>query len=581
MIFDDWTISLNHPTAGAHSAINTIAENLVFSGQKEEEQEFIRALLDIAFTFRGADYTYLKSIKDGVDSCEDTTITVTHSDYTWEGILPLLDAEYNDDLKEVTITPNVNDRYRCFNDRYEDTFSIFSATTALEVAFFQGEIERERINFLSLADIDTPPDPTNDPTDPNWQIYETEASYNELSEDWSGFVTYIRQVTTTTCSGGVPVAPAGAGWSLRVDDCSGSGTATYSKKAPLVLDPDERYVDETDERHIFYLVPGYDANADLALTMDNGRSLTQVLQVQANTCGLTVVSDLLNINPPGTAPSNDVYAQKANVADLIIFQRSDVKNPDASQNATKAEMTLKQILEGLTATLDVFWWIDGSDNLRIEHISAKSVALYLDLATTHADQLAGTGIFVSEQTDYPRRQQFSWDESYNHRDFEGQDITFANACAKDSEIIQAEWSTDVNSIYSTDQASNAGFVLVAAVQDGSDYYIPSEAGALTGEEIINGHLAWANLHPVYHTYERPFLSGRMNSGTVTFDSARRGDRQVVSVTGISISTFAGFVERLEDPTLDSGVSTTLGTGEVVAFEYDVANQTLTLTLLHA
>lgn len=581
LIFSDWTIELNHPTEGLHTASNTIAENLVFTGTKEDKQEFIRALLDVTFLFQGDDYDYIKAIKDGADPCEETTITVSTTGYSWEGLLPITNAKYNDDLKNVSIKPILNDRYRCFNDKWEDSFSIFGATTALEVSFFQGEIERERKNFLSLPDINTPPEPTNDPTDPNWQIFETEASYNVLSMDWSGFVTYVRQVTTTTCSMGSPVAPAGSGWSLRVDDCAGTGTATYSKKAPLVLDPNERYVDEDDEKHIFYIVPGYNATDEIALTMDNGRSLTQVLQSQLTPCGLTLVSDFLTVNEPGTAPSNDVYDQKANVANLIIFQRSDVKNPDAFQNATKAETTLKDIIESLVVTFDVFWWIDADDNFRIEHVSAKSTSEYLDLSSIYADELRGTNIYETSQGDYPRRQKYAWDESYNNRDFDGRDITYSNACSDGSETFQAKWSTDVNSIYSTDEASNAGFVLVAAVVDGSDYYIPSEEGVLTGEEIINGHLAWSNLHPTYHTYNRPFATGTMNGSAKTFDSVKKSTKQVVSVNRFSIADFAALVSRLENPTLDSAMTTPVGTGEVQSFSYDVKNQTLTLTLNHA
>lgn len=579
MIFDAWTISLNHPTAGAHVCNETFADNLVFDSSKEDPQQFMRTLLDQQFIFTGSDYIYLKAIEDGGDRCDEISLTVASGSFSRTYLISVVGAEFDEDLGQVQLKPRVDDRYQCILDNWEDKVSIFT-TPSTTVELYQGTIEVDERAITALPDINNPPPPSTDPTDPNWQVLILDASF--ALSTWAGTITYVRQTIDTTCSSGVPVAPVGTGWTLRVDDCGGSGTATYSKKVPLIRDPDEEYIGTSDRRRDYKLVPGYDVDTDTTTTIDNGRLLMRVLQNwYAATCSGNVVTDLFNWNAPSTAPSNDVYDQIDNVAELVILQRSDVKRASAFQNATQGNISPKEILEGLWTSLQAIWWVDDSGDLRIEHNSILGTGSAFDFTSTNAEQIAGTNIYESLQDDFPRNQLFTWDESYGQRDFSGDPLNYPNACSDGEETFPAPWSTDVGSILATpDVASDAGFVLMASIEVSGTYYLPTEAGAITGTELLNGHLAWANLQEVYHQHRRPFLAGVMNGSAHTFTSAKKGKAQEVSVI-MSLSDYETFLTALEDPTTSSEVTTGLGVGEVERATYDVKNQTLTLTLNHA
>lgn len=579
MIFEDWTISLSHPTAGVHVCNETFAANLVFSSTRDDEQLFFRTLLDQEFTFCGADFTYLNDIQNGADRCDPITLTVTKDTFSRSYIISLVGSDFDEDLEQVALKPRIDDRYQCILDNWEDQVNIFT-TPSTDVGLYQGTVEIDQVNIVALPDINNPPPPSNDPTDPNWQVLILDASF--ALSTWAGTITYVRQTVVTDCSGGVPVAPVGSGWTLRVDDCSATNTSTYSKEVPLISDPEEEYIGTSTRRRDYKLVPGFDADTETVTEIDNGRSLMLVLQNwYGSTCSGNVVTDLFNYNAPGTAPSNAVYDQAINVANLIVFQRSDVKNPDAFQNATQGNISPKDILEGLWNEFNAFWWIDDSNNLRIEHISILATSNAFDLTATHADEIKGTNKYGSIQDDFPRNQVFTHDEDYGLRDFEGDPLNYPNACSVGEDTFPVPWSTDVNSILSNPNvASNQGFVMVAAVEDSGDYYLPTEAGAITAAELLNGHLAWANLQAVYHQHRRPFLTGTMNNSSHTFTSARPGKEQIPVEVIYSLSDYETFLNTLENPLANSGVTTGLGLGEVDRADYDVKNQTLTLILLH-
>ena len=579
MILPDWTIQLSHPTAGGHAASNTIADNIIFVSSKEGKQQFFRTLVDQQLAFTGDDYDYLKAIEDGADRCDEITITFTNGAFSRSYLISVTGAKFNTDLSQVSLKPRIDDRNGCFLDSWDDKFSIFTTFPSIDVTTYQGEIEIVSIMFTNLADINTPPAPTTDATDTNWQVLSLDALFGLTT--WAGTIRYVRAIITTTCSLGVPVAPIGTGWTLRVDDCGGAGTAQYSKKVPLIRDPNQEYIATNIERNIYNVVPGYNEDSGTSIAIDNGRRLFLLMQNRyASECGGDVVSDLFTYNAPETNPTNAVYDQKSNVASLIIYQRSDVKRPNAFQDATQGEISMKEILEGLWSQHRAIWWIDASGDLRIEHESILDGSSAFDFTATHTEQIRGKNTYESLQDDFPRNQRTSFDESYGQQDFEGTALNYPNACSSGEEAEKMPWSTDVNMILATpDVASDAGFVMIAAILDGSDYYLPTEAGAITGKELLNGHLAISNLQEVYHQHRRPFISGLMHGGAHTFTSKKKSKAQEVSVI-MSLTDYATFLTAIENPEADSDVTTELGVGEVAAATYDTKNQTLAIQINH-
>lgn len=583
MIFDNWTIQINHPTAGLHTASNTIADNLVFSSTKNEEQRFFRTVQDQELRFIGADYEFLKAIDESGDRCEETTITFSSGTFSRTYLLSIVGAAFKNDLKEVILKPGVDDKYSCVVKSWEDEISIFDSPR-IEVSLYYGiEVELNSQSYSNIADfpgIITPaPPPTTDATDPAWILLTLDAT--ESSGFWSGNVTYARQKKVTDCVDGSPVAPPGNGWQLRTDDCAGSGTSTYTKTVPYVLDEEEEYINTDTRKRQYRKIPGYDLDELTGLDIDNGVSLMTVLSSWYNSkCGGVVVSDLFDFNAPGTAPSNDVYDQAENCANTLIFQISDIKRPDATENAKSGNITPKKILEGIWAQFQAIWWIDSDGDLRIEHNSILSTVSFMDLTSTHAEQIKGLNNYSSIQGDLPRNQTFDSSESYGHQDFTGTPLNYPNSCSEGADKYTTPWVTDMGSILvNPSLASDSGFVVVSALKDGSDYYVDTEEGEISGLQILNGAFSWANLQAVYHQHHRPFLTGVMNTRDHTFESAKKFKRQSLSII-MGLTDYLAFLVAIENPEADSGVTTQIGVGEVETARYDTKNQTLTLTLLH-
>lgn len=583
MIFDNWTIEIEHPSGGVHTASNTIADNLIFVSTKNDDQQFFRTLIDQTLTFIGPDYDYLKAIEAGPDKCEPITITFSTTDFSRTYLLSLVGTRFNDDLKEISLKPRIDDKYSCVLDSWEDEISIFGNDRIAVQTYYDVEIELNTQSYSGISDfpgivLPAPP-PTVDALDSAWTLLVLDTSVS--GGFWSGNVTYARQKRTTTCIGGVPSPPQGNGWGLSSDDCAIDNTSTYTKPVPYVLDQSETYTDSDTQKRIYRSIPGYNSDDEIGVIIDNGVLLTDVLSSWYSTvCGGDVVSDLLNINPPGTHPSNAVYDQKVNMANVTIFQRSDVKRPAAFEDAKIGNISPKDILSGLWSQNQIIWWINNDGDLRLEHNSILYGGAFTDLTATHAEEIRGLNVYESIQDDLPRNQKFSFDESYGQADFEGTPLNYPNSCSGGEEKFPVPWSTDIGSVLvNTEIASDSGFMLVSVLLDKTEYYVDTETGAATNRQIINGHFAFANLQEVYHQHDRPFINGVINSTNHTFLSAKKFKRQPLSVI-IGLESYKLFLEAIEDPEADNDIISQIGQGVLQSASYDLKNQTLSLTLMH-
>jgi hypothetical protein len=304
--------------------------------------------LDQEIIFRGADFDWIKAIDDSEDRCEDIKMTVGNGSLELVYYLPLPGAKFDVDLKEVPMKAKINDAYRCILDSWEDEFNLLDYGDPVTITTYvvRGVLEYETVTPSVLIGtggvtideyLGSPDLPTNDPTDTNWIPFII--SFNDpFTGVWEGFITYVREVTTTTCVAGVPVPPAFSGaWSLRSNDCGTLGTAIYSFLVPLGQPVEQISTDII--RYTRYRLPGL---------IDNGRRLFDVLQQRLDeTCDIDVKSRLFTRNVAGLPVySNSVYDQKQNIEHLIIFQRSDIKRPDASINATKGMTTIRTYWKG-------------------------------------------------------------------------------------------------------------------------------------------------------------------------------------------------------------------------------------------
>ena len=80
-------------------------------------------------------------------------------------------------------------------------------------------------------------------------------------------------------------------------------------------------------------------------SIDNGMHFSEVMkEILKGACpNLTLKSDFFQINPDNVSAINYVTGKTSTVNNIVIFQKSDVKRPTASGNASKLEITLENI----------------------------------------------------------------------------------------------------------------------------------------------------------------------------------------------------------------------------------------------
>lgn len=244
-------------------------------------------------------------------------------------------------------------------------------------------------------------------------------------------------------------------------------------------------------------------------------------------------SDFFEWNPPGDAPGyssgiNYVTGATNKLNLLYIDQKSNTLNTSQpSQYATKAELSLGDMLKWLREMFCVYWDIDTDGIVRLEHIKfweyGPGLSLY-DLDSYEPLRYK----FLRQQI--PRRETFEWmDESIGSgaTDFLGLDIIYPADCAgtelQNEKSISLPITTDLLHLASNEEtASPRGFVLIATAPNGAspDLAIWTDNGALSGTPLTNVPLSWANLHRDYWTWDRYLPTGNLNGADVTFDGFR-------------------------------------------------------------
>lgn len=118
----------------------------------------------------------------------------------------------------------------------------------------------------------------------------------------------------------------------------------------------------------------------------------------------------------------ETYAQASADVDIYPFPRSrndylfitpitNVKKTYYEQAAQRGDISLKQILDMLRKVFGCYWWIDSSNNLRIEHIT------YFKNGNTYKQGSVTPSMDVTQMLDYPPNK--SWSFNTNKVEFDG------------------------------------------------------------------------------------------------------------------------------------------------------------------
>lgn len=347
---------------------------------------------------------------------------------------------------------------------------------------------------------------------------------------------------------------------------------TYAKKVSLIKCVASNEPDGEDGSY------NYSYNCDVAgyteatKSMDNGMGLADVFEAfKKNFCpSLTVVSDFFQINAENKSPINYVTKATSEVNNLVLFQKSDVKRPNASANATKAQWTFEKLMETLNMMFNVYYFVENGI-LRIEHVSWFTRSKGLDLTLEkYSRYTRGKRAYSYDIEDIPSQEIWQFKEQSLTTDTVTLD--YSGGCvstAKDSitNYNVDDLMTDVtyaqdNSASDSNKVEDTGFVLVATRKASGGYFIISKSR-------INDTLFFPSLLPKYGYYNRPLNVANYNGSEVVFNSTKpfkKGEK-------ISVP-----LPCSQDFNPNDIIKTNLGNGIIDKAEFDLKSGMLSLDL---
>jgi len=460
--------------------------------------------------------TISETCEQGTNTIFDTSLYFTH-----------YDCEFMPDHKKVKITPHQDSLYKCLTDSYDIKFNALQVPNVVSSSYSPAPVFIFQV-VAALA-------PTM--TIPYFGLFI--GVFPGGSSPFLGFFAFAREVKTTYCQGGVPQAPNGTGWQLEINNCAGAGWSRWTRKPQVFISPLLLFTDFETTVAAFPIVPPYPIPAGDWLLMEtisngitnvsfwvnydsikgseteinNGRLLTDVINYGLNiSCPqLDLQSQLLfNIVNPvtGTTPSD--------LQGLQIHSISDVKDPSATEPATREDVTIKDLLEGFVSSkLNAFWRVDErTKRLIIEHYNDLNNQGVIDL-TALTGVIFPNNNYSYDNSDLPKAEEFpSLDSSI---DFTGVDILFENPVSSGKKAYNTDkFYSEVESILQDpDQYPNDGFVIItpeslAPFVSTDPSGVRAENGAITGTYSPNAPQGMANLHNKYWKFWRPFPQGNMN-----------------------------------------------------------------------
>jgi len=560
--------------------VTPVNNDIIFTDTKENDQVFFRRKIN-DLVFIASDYKTLKGFLD-LNDCENYELSILYQSVTrWLGVLNLRKGDWQDRICKLDIPVEPKDPASLVLKMWELKSNIFSAASTIVAYPFIGEIECRECTQTAVA---SPPDfPLSSPptaqcspplsTAQGWTITRNEvngvvqvSTTPPLYESQLNIITrYCREYVAGSL-------PPGSGW-VAV-------TGGYARTVVTILDNNKSDFDPEDGKLLqYYNVVGLDTETGNQQPVDNGVLLADLLYFFVLRAGLTrVVSNFLNINPDGTAPTNIAYnAANPNLHYLALFQNSDVKRPGAFENASRGEVSFKELLEMLREVFQIYWRVEGND-LRLEHISYFESNNGLDLTTDAPIQINNLNNFTWKESKLAALEKFRWAYDTQIRDFAGLPITYDDGCA-DPELSPidhnpGQFYTDIQTMQRMpEMVGDQGFTLANLAYYSGKYYFIQENGALSTTRWVNGHLSWANLHANYWRYGRQFSSGQMNGATTSFFSTQKIKEQEPLKAPLAISDYFGL-------TPEDNIQSELGWGSPDKIEYSVKKCLLNVNLLH-
>jgi len=167
--------------------------------------------------------------------------------------------------------------------------------------------------------------------------------------------------------------------------------------------------------------------------------------------------------------------------ELFITQKSNIINSGYDQPAQKAPITLKYVLDMLEKCFRCYWFIDGQNRFRIEHVAwfmrggtydGQAPAVGIDLTTEIITRNGKPWAYARNQYKFDKpemasRYQFGWMDDVT-TPFEGRPIDIVSKYVNPDnidEISVQQFTSDIDYILlNPSEISKDGFVLLGATQ---------------------------------------------------------------------------------------------------------------------
>lgn len=405
-LLDRYKVFLTHD--GDTRQVTPDQDDLIDAFTPEDNQIFFRRRTKNDLRLVKGDFDWIMVIEQSAARCLPIVVefklivpgAADEDDFT--GYAYLDDARFDEDRCQVTLKVESEDKYSRLTAIWEREVNFLDGTAKVtcKSRFVEaGLTVIEQIDTDETVAIPTGNQPDFDNPDfPDfhdcWVMITDEVNIDAGAFTATRSARFMREVTI----GGT--APAGGGW-RSVD-----GGTKYARSIASVLIEAKTVSNPTllGSLPLVWTVDQYRRyyawiNVDVPNGYGNGVRLSVVLSKLLSGTGITVKSNFFDINPAGPSPSNSVY-DNLKYTNVVIYHRSDVCLPTASNPATIAVVTLKGVLDNIRTLYQVLPIMDG-DTMVLEHESFNSGQNGLDLTVIAPEALVGKSSYNYEGKETP------------------------------------------------------------------------------------------------------------------------------------------------------------------------------------
>lgn len=530
--------------------------DLVWEAVREDGYRFVRRFVT-SLVFAGSDYEQIYSLWQA-DACRSITVEILRYGTAVDVVKFRLDSDTWNGHSAI-LSPAQPSEYASVLDNWEESFNVLQVSPKVKV----GPITAD--GYLSDGVTCSGPGPGPEdsclPDAIGWTLTlhivneEENSSGTITSQDFEA--TYQREELISAVNpGGDWVNVSGNLWARPLTVTGSETTTDFEFSDPGTGITERRY------RTIYYAF-GFTGQTSLPI-IDNGVLLNAIIERFGTRYGFGVRSEILRINDV-EVPIPEPYRVRDDYAHIVCFQKTDVTKHDARNNAFRAQMTLKELLE-LLLTWQFIWWMDDG-TLRIEHISYFTDTVGRDARTPRNEGLDG---WDYDDVGDVKSYEYKWQDASDIQ-FDGLPVVYDCGGTKNEELVAGRFTTNyVDMIDDPDGYEKDGFALVATRPYAGDQNYDYEAlygTGLNGELVINYPLTWVALSDRFYRHGALSPTGTINDLSINF--ATVVPRRVLPPLNLVEPDFWGY-----NP--EQKVQTWLGSATVDKATYSARAQTLTI-----